>query len=93
LIEIFDKAVMLRGICAFVSLTIGLGAAIILLLILIAIWIGGSIGLEESNIFIRSLETAMLVFAVGGLFVMMVKTLDNLVGTAERRKKEKEDAR
>jgi hypothetical protein len=89
----FDKAVMLRGICAFISLAIGLGAAIILLLILVAIWIGGSIGLEEPNILIRSLETAMLVFAIGGLSVMMYKTLDNLVDTAERRKKKEDDAR
>jgi len=78
---------MLRGILAFVSLSIGLGAALILLIILVAIWLSGGVCLEEPNIFIRSLETAMLVFAIAGLGTMMVKTLDNLIDTAERRKK------
>jgi 4-hydroxybenzoate polyprenyltransferase len=78
---------MLRGILAFVSLSIGLGAALILLIIFVAIWLSGGVCLEEPNIFIRSLETAMLVFAIVGLATMMYKTLANLVDTAEKRKK------
>ena len=77
---------MLKGILRFVSLAIGLGASLTLLLIFVAIWIGGSIGLEEENIFIRSLETAMLVFAIAGLGTLMVKTLDSLIDTAKRKK-------
>jgi len=70
-------------------LAIGLSASLILLLILVAIWVGGSIGLEEPNVFLRSLETAMLVFAIAGLGTLAVKTLNNLIDIAERRKKKK----
>jgi len=81
---------MLKGICAFVSLAIGLAASVTLLLILVAIWVGGSIGLEEENIIIRSLETAMLVFAVPGLGMLAYKSIASLVELSERRRKNKD---
>jgi len=81
---------MLKGICAFVSLAIGLAASVTLLLILVAIWVGGSIGLEEENIIIRSLETAVLVFAIAGLGTLAYKSIASLVELSERRKKNKD---
>lgn len=81
---------MLKGICSFVSLAIGLGASATLLLILVLIWFHGIFCFEEENIIIRSLETAMLVFAIAGLGTLAVKTLRGVIDIAEMRKKKKD---
>jgi high-affinity Fe2+/Pb2+ permease len=83
---------MLKGILRFVSLVTGLAAAMTLLLIFVVVWICGSAGVEEDNIIIRSLETAMLVFAVAGLGTLAYKELHSLVELSERRKKNKDSS-
>lgn len=71
-------------ICNFVGVSIGFAASVTLLLIFIGIWIGGDMWVGEDNLIIRSIETAILLFAIPFLGMMMYQTFAKIIGKGNR---------